>query len=67
MIQSQATTPVRVESTPMAEFLASLAQLNNGAMTEIAEFTSAQSPAYRSRLIERCASLISAIADLDAA
>jgi hypothetical protein len=66
MNHSKATTPARVESTPMAEFLANLAQLNNGAMMEVAEFMAAQSPKYRARVIERCSAIIGAIAERDA-
>ncbi|KVN83506.1 hypothetical protein [Burkholderia ubonensis] len=59
-------TPVQFASTPMADFLANIAQLNNGAMTEIAEFMRAQGPAYRARVIERCAAIIGAVAETDA-
>jgi hypothetical protein len=66
MNHSKATTPARVESMPMTELLVNLAQLNNWAMMEVAEFMAAQSPKYRARVIERCSAIIGAIAELDA-
>lgn len=63
---SNAKTLTPPASTPIAEFLANVAQLNNGAMMEIADFMRAQGPAYRARVIERCAAIIGSIAETDA-
>lgn len=51
----------------MAGFVATVVSLDNAAMVELGEFMAAQSPAYRARLIERCASMISSVAERSAA
>jgi hypothetical protein len=65
-VMTDTKTPASRVSTPIAEFMANIAQLNNGAMMEVADFMRAQSPAYRARVIERCAAIIGAIAETDA-
>lgn len=46
----------------IAEFIANIARLNNGAIQQIGQFMATTSPAYRAQVTQRLASLIGEIA-----
>ncbi len=48
-------------------FVDNISGLMNGGVVQVAEFLAKQSPAARARFIERCSSLIGAVAERDAA
>jgi hypothetical protein len=60
---SAAADPAAPAGSPIALFVQSVLELNNGALNQIADYLEAQPAPVRMRFIERCGNLVSAVAD----